>query len=114
MEYFTAILRTASMQIVHFVRLSEENESSSDSAPEKLAQTTKSTTRRIATFHNLRSEIITGLLSLHLKPEMSPQEAQSFRNAMTVLFRRLTILLILSGLISKRHRLRMIEGLGST
>src|SRR5271154_5745881 len=112
MEYFTVILRTASMQIVHYVRLSDANESSSVSAPEKPEQTTKSTTKRIATFRNLQSEIITDLQSLHLKQEMSPQEAQSFRNAMTVLFRRLTILLILSGLISKRHRMRMIEGLG--
>src|SRR5271163_1912525 len=101
------------MQPAHFAPPLVENESSSDYAPEKPDQTTKSTTRRIATFHSLRSEIITDLLSLHLKQEMSSQEAQSFRNAMTVLFRRLTILLILSGLISKRHRLRMIEGLGS-
>src|SRR5271156_4951574 len=114
MEYFTVTLRTASMQTAHFVHPSGENESSSASVPEKPAQTTKYTTKRIATFHNLQSEIITDLQSLHLKQEMSPQEAQSFRNAMTVLFRRLTILLTLSGLISKRHRLRMIEGLGST
>src|SRR5271154_7366754 len=114
MEYFTVILRTASMQIVHYVRLSDANESSSVSAPEKPAATTKSTTKRTATFRNLQSEIITDLQSLHLKPEMSQQEAQLFRNAMTLLFRRLTILLTLSGLISKRHRLRMIEELGST
>src|ERR1700688_2484810 len=94
-------------------RASGENESSSGSALEKLAQTTRFTTQRIATFHSLRSEIITDLLSLHLKPGMSDAEAQSYRNVMTRLYRRLMILLIISGLFSKLQRKRMTERSGS-
>src|ERR1700692_2176769 len=102
------------MPPAHSALPSGANESSSDSAPAKQEVTTKSTTKRIATFHSLRSEIITDLLSMRLKPEMSQQEVASFKNAMIRLYRRWTILLIISGLFSRTQRRRMNEKLDST
>src|ERR1700691_3345441 len=92
----------------------DASESSSDFAPVKLAQTIKYTTKPSPIFHSLRSEIIQGLLSLPLKPEMDAHEARLFRSAMIVLCRRLMILLTLSGLFSKRQKRHLIASLLST